>query len=1074
MCRNCFVLILLFSFALNPKLVAIENGSPGITNYTPQDHNAHEQTWSIIQNNNGLMLFANNSGLLLFDGSGWHLVEDLKEQPIYSLALNKNGDVLVGGDGNFGVLKQKENGSFFFTSYLPLLPKNLLNFRQVWNIFFLNDVAYFCTNTGIYAYQNNKINFISPKGDKGFHKFFVMKSKLLVRENNVGLCQILNNRAERIPGGEFFADKKIDMIEQYGPDWMIGTRDEGLFLYDPNGRKQTVAYKCEVGDILKKAQLYHQIKLSNGNWAMATSNNGIFICDTLGNIKEQYNLNNGLSTNRVWFLYEDLHHNFWAASDKSISLIDYLFPLRWFSSKQGISGNVNAVWKDQSGRLWVAGAEGLWKSNEKENNIQFSIFKDYLMNCKTLSGYLNESGEEEIILGSNVGLVVIDEKYNENWIDEENEYYNILIPRNNPDIMVASGRDIISVYQRKKTQWQLIFQFKEILSDFYFSAEKSDGSIWISGSNKNLVAFTFQKGNNSKIVKQKKYLLPLDSDQDMPVVSIDNELYIGNNQGFTKVNLAQGSDKISFDNPAIFDSLIQQRGRFIFRTYYDASGKIWMASDAPDQSKEVGFAEKNKDGIYVFNSVFFRKLIETQVNGFFVEKNGIAWMATNSGLVKYDPKTKAQYNLKFSTLLTNVLINNEPSYSFLVQQIKRPQISFSENKISFNFSAPNFAKQKELHFSYFLEGLEDEFKPWSVTTSADYNYLPEGNYVFHVQSKDIYGNIGTEAVFSFVIKPPWYRTYYAYFGYLILFAFTIVGIVKFNTSRLKAINELLDSTVKSRTKELNLEKVKLEVANREITDSINYAKTIQQSILPEDISLQKIFPGSFIYYRPRNIVSGDFYWISDNVDKRDESNFPIIAAADCTGHGVPGAFMSMIGSEKLNQSIRELPIVSPSRMLGFLNLEVKRTLRQSLEGSHSRDGMEICLISYDESKRIVHYSGANRPLWIYRSGTTSQEPEIFVPTKAGIGGTTADMQAFEEHSIQLEKGDTLYLFTDGATDQFGGEKEKKLNSKGLKELFFSLQVHNMKDQGKMIDDFYRSWMHTLEQVDDILIIGIRI
>jgi serine phosphatase RsbU (regulator of sigma subunit)/ligand-binding sensor domain-containing protein len=1066
----------MFSFllVLCSNAYAFESGSPSISNYTPQDHTAHEQTWSILQNKNGLMLFANNSGLLLFDGTGWQLVNDLKEQPIYSLALNNKGEVLVGGDGNFGVLKQKENGSFFFTSYLSLLPKSLLNFRQVWNIICLKDAVYFCTNSGIFVYQNQKINFLAPKSERGFHKFFLIDQKMLVRENNVGLCELKNNQTTLLPGGEFFAEKKIDMIEKYGKLWMIGTRDEGLFLFDPSGKNQTLAFPCEIGNILKKAQLYHAIKLSNGNWAMATSNNGVFICDTLGNVKEQFNLENGLLTNRVWFLYEDIHHNFWAASDKSISLIDYLFPLRWFSSKQGISGNVNAVWKDQSGKLWVAGAEGLWKSNEKENNIQFSIFKDYLMHCKTLSGYINEGDKEEIILGSNVGLVAIDENNNENWIDEENEYYNIIFPKGNSDIMVASGRDIISVYQREKGKWNLIFKFNEILSDFYSSAENGDGSVWISGSNKHLVNLIFKKNGNNKTVSLKKYLLPLDLDQDMPIVAINKEIYIANNAGFSKIIFNESSNKISFEKPKIFDASLQQPGRFIFRTYNDASGKIWIASDAPNQSKEAGFAEKNKEGIYILNSVYFRKLLETQVNGFFVEKNGIAWMATNSGLVKYDPKTKAQYDLQFETLLTEVVINNVSSYSNLTQTILSPQLSFSENKISFHFAAPNFTKQKELNFSYFLEGLEDQFKPWNLTTSADYNYLPEGNYVFHVQSKDIYGNIGKEAVFSFVVKPPWYRTYFAYFAYLILIALAVVGIVKFNTGRLKAINELLDSTVKSRTKELNQEKIKLEIANQEITDSINYAKTIQQSILPEDSALKKIFPESFIYYRPRNIVSGDFYWISDQVDKKDDSYLPIVAVADCTGHGVPGAFMSMIGSEKLNQSVRELPIVSPSRMLGFLNLEVKRTLRQSIEGSHSRDGMEICLLSYDETNKTIYYSGANRPLWIFRAGTENHEPELIKATKAGIGGTTSDYQEFAEHCIPLQKGDTLYMFTDGATDQFGGPKEKKLNSKGLKELFFSLQLHGMKEQGKLLEGYYKNWMRDLEQVDDILIIGIRV
>jgi serine phosphatase RsbU (regulator of sigma subunit) len=295
---------------------------------------------------------------------------------------------------------------------------------------------------------------------------------------------------------------------------------------------------------------------------------------------------------------------------------------------------------------------------------------------------------------------------------------------------------------------------------------------------------------------------------------------------------------------------------------------------------------------------------------------------------------------------------------------------------------------------------------------------------------------------------------------------------------LRAINDLLEKTVKDRTHELWEERDKLSEANLEITDSINYAKIIQQSILPDVKTFKETFTDSFILFKPRNIVSGDFYWFSlAGVNNKTKYNLSqhIIVAADCTGHGVPGAFMSMIGSEKLNQSIAEIDDLTPSNMLSFMNRKIKDSLKQEEGNSQSKDGMEISLCFLDTDTNILTFAGANRPLWIYRKGCTLDSVEIIKPTKAGIAGHTSADQVFEETEIQLFKGDTIYLFTDGAPDQFGGPKGKKLTTKGFRQLLFDIQSQTMEQQGKAINGFYRNWMgNANEQVDDILIMGIRI
>ena len=264
---------------------------------------------------------------------------------------------------------------------------------------------------------------------------------------------------------------------------------------------------------------------------------------------------------------------------------------------------------------------------------------------------------------------------------------------------------------------------------------------------------------------------------------------------------------------------------------------------------------------------------------------------------------------------------------------------------------------------------------------------------------------------------------------------------------------------------LEVQKDLIQEKNREITDSINYAQRIQSAILPNLEEITTAFPSSFVLYRPKDIVSGDFYFYTK------KHNLDFIAAVDCTGHGVPGAFMSMIGAEKLDEGV-ELSS-NTSEILRILNTGIKTSLKQSdLNDDSTRDGMDLALCSVDTTNRVVNYSGANRPIWIIRKGAT--EVEEIKATKKAIGGFTAFSQTFENHTIQLNEGDAFYLCSDGYADTFNGETGKKMNTKRFKEMLIEIQSLTMDQQQKQLSNFLDNWKGKEEQVDDILVIGVRL
>ncbi len=271
-------------------------------------------------------------------------------------------------------------------------------------------------------------------------------------------------------------------------------------------------------------------------------------------------------------------------------------------------------------------------------------------------------------------------------------------------------------------------------------------------------------------------------------------------------------------------------------------------------------------------------------------------------------------------------------------------------------------------------------------------------------------------------------------------------------------------------KELEMKNDIIEEKNKNITDSINYAKKIQEAIQPAKELKEKLFPESFILFIPRDIVSGDFYWYTEKNGKK------LIAAVDCTGHGVPGAFMSMIGNAFLNQIVNEKGCTQPAEILNQLRALTISALKQDGSSGENKDGMDISLLSFDMEKGIVEFAGANNPLWIASIATAENPPVLreIKGNKMPIGIFVGDETPFTNHEIELVKGESIYIFTDGFADQMGGTSGKKFRYKSFRELLLSMHARPMKEQEMITQTTISEWKGLLDQTDDILVIGIKV
>ncbi len=411
-----------------------------------------------------------------------------------------------------------------------------------------------------------------------------------------------------------------------------------------------------------------------------------------------------------------------------------------------------------------------------------------------------------------------------------------------------------------------------------------------------------------------------------------------------------------------------------------------------------------------------------------------------------------------------------------------PEFNFKYNSASFYWTTPYFIDEEKLLYSYKLDGYDNDWSRWDKIAYKDYTNLPFGHYTFRIKARTATSFETREATFSFIVLRPWYLTPLMLILYTILSFLFIFLIIVAYTRRLKNENIRLEGIVAERTAVVVKQKEELE-------SSIHYARRIQMALLPSEAILSENIRNYFVLFKPRDIVSGDFYWMT----RKSERLY--IVAADCTGHGVPGAFMSLLGMSFLDEIIDQHLAPRADLVLKELRLHVTESLKQVGGDNEAKDGMDLALLVIDFERQIVEYSGAYNPCYRIRkltseeAGKFRENPETIndgamsdgkylletiYASKMPIGISLRMDEEFVFREWKLEKGISYYMFSDGYIDQFGGPKSRKFMKKSFKRLLLELQDYPMDRQKEMLDENLKNWMGCIPQIDDILVMGIRI
>jgi len=490
----------------------------------------------------------------------------------------------------------------------------------------------------------------------------------------------------------------------------------------------------------------------------------------------------------------------------------------------------------------------------------------------------------------------------------------------------------------------------------------------------------------------------------------------------------------------------------------DPLGKIWVGHR---MGLSCIYPDRNVVQMFGKESGFESDVGENAVA---VTPDGKMLIGSTGGVIQYDAYQAREDTVAPKLSFKTVEINNAPWD--LTQEIK---LNYGRYRLRFNYVGINLSNPEQVSYEYKLDGYEEEWSDFSQNPGAYYGAVEDGKYTFMLRACDGNGNCSTTPLtLSISIKIPIWKAWWFIASAVLAVLAAIFIIFKIRERNQKAIQEYLQRQLDERTREVVQQKEEIEVKNRDITDSLNYAQRIQASILPPIKKLHDAFTGSFVFYQPRDIVSGDFYWY----EQVDENRF-IIVCADSTGHGVPGAFMSMIGTTLIKDICLRSGVLKPSQVLTTLDNEVREALNQNVETSGSNDGMDIIVAEVDMRTFKFTVSSAMRPVIIYSGGE-----QIYVKgSRSSIGGQLDEDRTekdFIDQEFKLSKGDIVYMFSDGYPDQFGGPLGRKFKMVRLKNLLRDIHDKPMDEQYNYIKSNFFLWKEDLEQVDDVLFMGIRL
>ncbi len=1089
--RYIYYIFLLIIFQLNNIVVLSQNDVEGayyVQTYTTKEYKAHKQTWSSTQDRRGVMYFGNTVGVLEFDGNNWRLIKvNNQNADVRVLFTAKSGRIYLGGTSHFGYLAPDELGQMEYVSLVDKIEDDDDKiFIGINSIFEINGKIYFAGDDVMFEYDQHES--ITPYPLKGLRQIHAVNNRIFMRFTNKGLYEFLDGKPSLLPDGAKYKNIAFMGVVPYNGKILIATFANGLLIYDDNSIKP---FDAPLNNMLKNYRVITIKTVSDDMIAIGTFTSGLILMNKQGELTKHIDTSLGLKDNFISSIYEDTEQNLWLTG-RNISYVLRSLSVSVFDEKFGLNHATYSTMLFNK-KMYVGNPTGLFCRDWQNEDINTAANAKFYQLGKSFTAWNIDTLNGVMLVATSLG---IRELHGEKLkiIGDTLSVWKFLKLHNKPNYAIACtsvGLRLLEFRPNKNKQknqptgsWFLKCKIKGFSGKSRHIVIDKSNNMWLANVNNVVKKLTLNEEMNSVVITDYGEQQGIEGKGKNYVFNIQDTILVGTSQGIFQYN--ENND--DFVENKTLNNLIGKHTQ-VLSMAIDSLGNIYYKHVFKSKQKnediyELGELVRREDGSYYnYKTPFYR--LRNSIYSLNILPNQHLLVGVMKGIALFNPKIEKQHN-DYSTIirLTELVAND--SVIFAGTNIdssgvvcnkqyagKEPVLSFDYNNILFKFSAPFFDNHDRNEYKFFLEGNDKTWSDWKKNTYREYSNLSEGDYVFRVKTKNVYEQESKEAVFRFTIRPPWYRTIWAMLIYLVLIMFAIIGIVRLSVRRLRKQKEHLEQVVKDRTAEIMLKNDELkakndtiESKNKSITSSINYAKRIQEAMLPLLERIDQSLDEYFILFKPRDIVSGDFYWFAEQDDKI------IFTAVDCTGHGVPGAFMSMIGSEILTTIVGQ-GITKPAEILENKDKYVKKALKQDKTENH--DGMDMSLCTIDKEKKIVEWAGAKNPL-VY---IQNDELVHIKGSPRGIGGyqliNDERQEDFKNHIISYANTETyFYIFSDGFQDQFGGPRERKFMIKRLKNLILENHKKPMNEQKQIFNSVIESWMEKTDQTDDILLIGFKL
>ena len=755
---SCIVLILKTSWSIG------QIGLPLVKNYNPDEYQGGIQNWQIAQDSRGVIYVANNFGLLQYDGSDWRSYPISGVSKLRSIAMGSDGKIYAGSQDDFGYFEGDSLGSLQYYSLKHLIPSSDKAISETWKTYVLNGKVYFCTFNNIYVYD--QINITVIPHDEILDESYIANNQLYTFVQNKGLFTVKGNKLSALPFSSFFSDKYVSGVIAYRPnELIITTYRKGVFIYDEFGLRP---WNEKLNEQFSASFINCVTLLSDGQLAIGTQHNGIYIVDQDGNIVLNMDRDRGLPSRTILSLYEDENRNIWAGQNNGISFIKLKSPFLLANEEVNLPGTgYSALMKGND--MYFGTNNGVYKSNTKDNISQIPGTQGQVYSLQFI--------ENQLFVGHNNGaLKIINDT---STLINNNRIGSWMFLEMNEYLLKGTYEGIEILDQDELNELGRILDLEESARVI---VKENDSTIWMSHIYKGIYKITIHDHDSLRsTVKYYNEDNGLPSDLFNMVHIIEGGLFISTINGLYTYDEVNDNFK--------FDQTLNKyfKGDQITIMKNDNFGNIYFIT-----TQSVGFLEKLSTNNYIkhtlpFNSV--RNLLNDDLPNINILSSNLVLFGAKEGFVVFDRNLFwTTENEEFSTLIRKVQYGGDTTMVLydgdlynpnkeLDETTYFPEIPYHNNSISFYFSSTSFSTTVDPEFQFKLIGFDKDWQEWTNSNFKEYTNLKEGFYTFQVKSRNANQQIGDISHYSFTIIYPWYRSPIAYTIYVLLAMSLLAGIV---------------------------------------------------------------------------------------------------------------------------------------------------------------------------------------------------------------------------------------------------------------------------------------------------------